>query len=71
MLLNYEVCGNGNARKQCNFQNNYGAIAQRKICSCAPIFKFFYRPPESWLTDKLIPKIFGDFWRCKPTFLKT
>jgi len=23
-LCNYEVCDNGNAMKQCNFQNNYG-----------------------------------------------
>jgi len=41
-LWNYEVYVNGNAMKQCNFQNNYGAIAQRKVCSCAPIVKFFY-----------------------------
>ena len=26
-LWNYEVCDNGNAMKQCNFQNNYGVIA--------------------------------------------
>jgi len=26
-LWNDEVCGNGNAMKQCNFQNNYGVIA--------------------------------------------
>ena len=36
-LWNYEVCDNGNAMKQCNFQNNYGIIAQRKVFSCAPI----------------------------------
>jgi len=24
---NYEVCNNGNAMKQCNFQNSYGTIA--------------------------------------------
>ena len=41
-LLNDEVCDNGNAMKQCNFQNNYGTIAQRKVSSCASIFKFFY-----------------------------
>jgi len=38
MLWNYEVCDNGNAMKQSNFQNNYGAIASSKVCSCAPIF---------------------------------
>jgi len=27
MLSNYEVCDNGNAMKQCNFQNSYGTIA--------------------------------------------
>ena len=26
-LWNYEVCNNGNAMKQSNFQNNYGVIA--------------------------------------------
>ena len=26
-LWNDEVCGNGNAMKQCDFQNNYGVIA--------------------------------------------
>jgi len=26
-LWDYEVCDNGNAMKQCNFQNNYGVIA--------------------------------------------
>jgi len=26
-LWNDEVCDNGNAIKQCNFQNNYGVIA--------------------------------------------
>jgi len=26
-LCNYEICDNGNAVKQCNFQNNYAAVA--------------------------------------------
>jgi len=26
-LWNYKVCDNGNAMKQCNFQNNYGVSA--------------------------------------------
>ena len=26
-LWNDEVCDNGNAMKQCNFENNYGVIA--------------------------------------------
>jgi len=26
-LWNYEVCDNGNAMKQRNFQNNYGTVA--------------------------------------------
>jgi len=44
MLWNYQVCDNGNAMKQCNFHNNYGFIAQRKVCSCAPIFNFSVDP---------------------------
>ena len=29
----YEVCDNGNATKQCNFQNNYGTVEYRMVCS--------------------------------------
>jgi len=45
-LWNYTVCDNGNAMKLYYFQNNYGVIACRKVCSCAPrpIFKFFCEP---------------------------
>jgi len=46
-LWNDKVCDNGNAMKQCNFQNNYGVIGYRKVCSCAPIFNF--------LTPKIFP----------------
>jgi len=56
-LWNYEVCDNGNTMKQWNFQNNYGTVAQRKVSSCAPIFKFLYRPPRFFLRGKFIPKI--------------
>jgi len=45
-LWNDEVCDNGNAMKQFNFQNNSGVVAYRKVCSCVPMFKFSYRPPE-------------------------
>jgi len=34
-LSNYEIFENGNAIKPCNFQYNYGAIAHRKVSSCA------------------------------------
>jgi len=34
----------GNAMKQCYFQNNYGVIACRKVCSCAHEFNFFVDP---------------------------
>ena len=43
--------------KQCYFENNYGVIAQRKVCSCAPMFKFSYRPPECFLRGQFLPKI--------------
>ena len=56
-LWNDWVCDNGNAMKQYNFQNNYGVIALRKVCSCAPIFNFFCGPTESCLGDKFLPKI--------------
>ena len=69
-LWNYEVCDNGNAMKQCNFQNNYGTIAQGKVSTCAPIFKFLYGPPGFFRVGKFIPKIaiFGDFGGRKGTF---
>jgi len=31
--LFFTPCDNGNAMMQCNFENNYGDIAQRKVCS--------------------------------------
>jgi len=70
-LSNDKVCDNGNAIKHCNCQNNYSVIAQRKVCSCAPIFKFSYRPPKfrgANFYQKL--PFFGDFWDRKATFLK-
>ena len=56
--------------KQYNFQNNYGTVAQRKVSSCAPIFKFLYGPPDFFLRGTFIPKIaiFGDFGGRKATF---
>jgi len=70
-LWNDEFYDNGNAMKQYNFQNNYGVIAWRKVCSCASMFKFSYRPPEFFPRGKFLPKItiFGDFWGRKATFL--
>ena len=70
MLWNYKVCDNGNGMKQCYFQNNYGVIACRKVCSCAPIFNFCCGPLEFSLRGKFIPKIttFHDFEGCKPIF---
>jgi len=58
------VCDNGNAMKQCYFQNNYGVIACGKVCSYASIFNFFCGPPEFSLRGKCIPKItiFLRFW---------
>ena len=44
-LWNYKVCDNGNAMKQYYYQNSYGVIACRKVCSSASIFKFFCGPP--------------------------
>jgi len=43
-LWNYTVCDNGNAMKQCYFQNSYGVNACRKVCSYAPTFNFFVNP---------------------------
>ena len=48
MLWNYKVCDSGNAMKQYYYQNNYGVIACRKVCSCAPILNFFCGPPKFW-----------------------
>jgi len=43
--------------KQCYFQNSFGVIACRKVCSCAPIFNFSCGHPEFSLRGKFIPKI--------------
>jgi len=65
-LWNDEVCDNGNDMKQYNFQNNYGVIAQRKVCSCAPMFKFSYRPPEFFPRGKFL----ASFCAAQPQFFK-
>jgi len=62
MLWNDEVCGNGNAMKKCNFQNNYGVTAQRKVCSCAHIFNFFCGPQNFPLGANLYKKITIFLW---------
>jgi len=67
---NDEVCDNENAMKRCNFQNNDHVIAQKKVCSCAPIFNFFCGPPKFSNRGKFIPKIaiFRDFGGVGPHF---
>jgi len=39
--------------------------------SCAPMFKFSYRPQECFPRGKFLPKItiFGDYWCCTTTVL--
>ena len=72
-LWKYKVCDNGNAMKQCYFQNNYGAIACRKVCNCARYIQlFFCGTPEFSIRGKFIPKItmFRDLGGCKLTFLQ-
>jgi len=71
-LWNYKVFDNGNAMKQYYYQNNYGVIACRKVCSCAPILNFFCEPPKFFHRGKFIPKtaIFREFCGCRPTFCK-
>jgi len=56
-LWNYKVCDNGNAVKQCHFQNSYGVIACRKVCRCAPIYKFFVDPLNLPLWTSLYQKL--------------
>ena len=57
--------------KQCYFQNNYGVIAYRKFCSCAPIFNFFCAPQNFPLGENLYQKFYHsrDFRGCYPVFL--
>jgi len=54
-LSNYEVCENGNTIKNCDFQNNNGAIAEGHAYTGRSIPKIPY---------------FDDFGGLKPTFLK-
>jgi len=58
--------------KQYNFQNNYGVIAWRKVCSCAPMFKFSYRPQNfSWGGNFFYQKLpfLAIFWAVSPHLL--
>ena len=61
-LWNDEVCDNGNAMKQYKFQNNNGVIAWRKVCSCAPMFKFFLSTPIFFPEGQMFTKN-NNFWR--------
>jgi len=65
-LWNYEVYDDGNAMKQCKFQNNYGVIACRKVCGCASIFNFFSGPHNFPLGKNYTRNT--NFGACKPTF---
>jgi len=67
-LWNYKVCDNGNAMKQYDYQNNYGAIACRKVCSCASILNFFVDPKNFSIGENLYKKIFAIFAAVGPHF---
>ena len=70
-LWNYKVCDNRNAMKQYYYQNSYGVIACRKVCSCAPILNFSVGPkifPRANLYQKL--RFFPIFAAVGPHFLK-
>jgi len=56
-LWNYKVCDNGNDMKQYYYQNNYGVIACRKICSCTPILNFFTDPQNFYTGSNLYQKL--------------
>ena len=59
--------------KQCDFQNNYGTVAQRKVSSCAPIYSSFsIDPMDFFLGANLYQKLlfFCEFGGFKATFLK-
>ena len=49
-------------RTESNFQKCFGGLLQGMICSCAPIFKFFYTPRDSANTEYQISnREFFDF----------
>jgi len=68
----YKVCDNGNAMKQCYFQNNYGVVAYVKVCSCAPVFNFFCGPPQFIALLGVVSPHFSSHsgeiwaWGCEP-----
>jgi len=66
---NDEVCDNGHAIKQCDFQNN-NVIAYRKVCSCAHVFNFFCGPYNFPLWENLYQKLqfFAIFGAVSPHF---
>jgi len=71
-LWNDEVCNNGNAMKQCNFQNNYGVIAYTGRFIIVHLYSTISVNPRIFPWGKLIPKItiLRDFGGCKPTVFK-
>ena len=57
--------------KQCNFQNNYGVIAYRKVCSCAPYSTFSVDPQNFLLGANLYEKCdFSRFLRLQAHMIK-
>jgi len=57
--------------KQYYYQNNYGVIACRKVCSCASILNFFCGPPKFFHRANLYQKLrfFAIFAAVGPHFL--
>jgi len=72
-VWNDRVYKNGNAIKQCNFQNIYAAITHRNVSSCASIFKFFCGPPQGLSLRQICTTNYKFGWfggSSKHTFLK-
>jgi len=55
--------------KQYYYQNNYGVIASKKVCSCAPILNFFCGPQNFSIGANLYQEI-AIFLRLKAHILK-
>jgi len=64
-LWNDEVCNNGNAMKQCNFQNNYGVIAYTGRFIIVHLYSTISVDPRIFPWGKTYTKNyhFARFWR--------
>jgi len=64
-LLNVRVCAPNFAMKALEYRNDFDAVRQGKVCSCAPVLNFLRLMPIGDITKCRSPKN-GKNWRFSP-----